>query len=412
MLKIFKMAVRNTHRYARRSLLIVSLIAVGVVFVQVYMAVTNSYKNLIISQITDSMLGHIQVHKKGYLVSVENVPLNMNLTAEQTARAEAILKANPMVESYSTRIKLGGMISNFAETTNIRLAAINPGEEFKTVPLLPSRVLEGNSNLKPGEALVPELLAKGMKLKTGVTVVLVATNKDGSVNGKQFTIGGIIETAPGPGGRDGYILLADAMELLRMDPPEVSEIAVRLKDFGKLEPAFNALMKAFMQEKTKDGKPVFEIHTWEKLSPFSAIAKMINMMTLMVKIMLVAIVLIGIMNVMIMSVYERTREIGTIAAIGTQPNTILAMFMAEGLCLGAAGVIAGNILSVAVIYGVRLMHVTFAFGMREGFVLTPAVNPVDFSIISAIVLAVAVFGSLQPAWKASRMEPVKALKSI
>lgn len=412
MLKIFKMAVRNTHRYARRSLLIVSLIAVGVVFVQVYMAATNSYKNLIISQITDSMLGHIQVHKKGYLVSVENVPLNMNLTAEQMTRAEAILKASPQVESYSTRIKLGGMISNFSETTNIRLAAINPAKEFKTVPLLPSRVIEGTSQLKPGEVLVPELLARGMKLKTGATVVLVATNKDGSVNGKQFTVGGIIETAPGPGGRDGYVLLSDAVELLRMDPPETSEIAIRLKDFSKLAPAFAALTKAFAQEKTKDGKPVFEIHPWQKLSPFASIATMIDMMTLLVKIMLVAIVLIGIMNVMIMSVYERTREIGTIAAIGTQPGTILAMFMAEGLCLGLAGVIAGNIISVAVIYGVRLLHITFSFGMREGFVLTPSVNPADFSLISAIVLTVAVFGSLQPAWKASRLEPVKALKSI
>jgi len=412
MLKIFKMAVRNTLRYARRSLLIVSLIAVGVVFVQVYMAATNSYKNLIISQITDSMLGHIQIHKKGYLVSVENVPLNMNLTAEQMTRAEAILKASPQVESYSTRIKLGGMISNFAETTNIRLAAIAPDDEFKTVPLLPSRVIEGTSRLKPGEVLVPELLARGMKLKTGDTVVLVATNKDGSVNGKQFSVGGIIETAPGPGGRDGYILLADAKELLRMDTPEISEIAVRLKDFGGLEPVFNTLVKAFAQEKNKDGKPVFEIHTWQKLSPFASIAKMIDMMTLLVKIMLVAIVLIGIMNVMIMSVYERTREIGTIAAIGTPPGTILAMFMAEGLCLGAAGVLAGNVISVAVIYAVRLLKITFSFGMREGFILTPAVNPVDFSIISAIVLGVAVFGSLQPAWKASRLEPVKALKSV
>jgi len=412
MLKIFKMAVRNTLRYARRSLLIVSLIAVGVIFVQVYMAATNSYKNLIISQITDSMLGHIQIHKKGYLVSVENVPLNMNLTACQMTRAEAILKGSQYVESYSTRIKLGGMISNFAETTNIRLAAIAPDDEFKTVPLLPSRVIEGTSRIKPGEVLVPELLARGMKLKTGDTVVLVATNKDGSVNGKQFTVGGIIETAPGPGGRDGYILLADATELLRTDTPEISEIAVRLKDFGGLEPAFTALAKAFAQEKTKDGKPVFEIHTWQKLSPFASIAKMIDMMTLLVKIMLVAIVLIGIMNVMIMSVYERTREIGTIAAIGTQPSTILAMFMAEGLCLGAAGVLAGNIISVAVIYAVRFLKITFSFGMREGFILTPAVNPVDFSIISAIVLAVAVFGSLQPAWKASRLEPVKALKSV
>lgn len=412
MLKIFKMAVRNTRRYARRSLLIISLIAVGVVFVQVYVAATNSYKNLIISQITDSMLGHLQIHKKGYLISVENVPLNMNLNAAEVAKAEEALKAGPQVEAYSKRIKLGGMISNYAETTNIRLAAIEPDKEFKTVPLLPSRVLEGRSDLKPGEAMVPELLAKGMKLKVGDPVVLIATNKDGSVNGKQFSIAAIIETAPGPGGRDGYILLNDAMDLLRMETPEISEIAVRLKNFDKLEQAFNALSGSFMKEKTKDGKPVYEVHTWEKLSPFAAIAKMINLMTLLVKIMLVAIVLIGIMNVMIMSVYERTREIGTIAAIGTLPGTIMAMFMTEGFCLGVAGVILGNIISVVMIYAVGLAKVTFAFGMREGFVLSPEVSPGDFLVVSVIVIVVAVLGSLQPAWKASRMEPIKALKSV
>ena len=82
----------------------------------------------------------------------------------------------------------------------------------------------------------------------------------------------------------------------------------------------------------KEGKPVFEVHTWEELSPFSNIAKMIDLMTLFIKIMLVAIVLVSIMNVMIMAVYERIREIGTIAAIGTPPGKILALFLAEGCC--------------------------------------------------------------------------------
>ncbi len=112
------------------------------------------------------------------------------------------------------------MFSNFTETTSIRLTAIYPEKEFKTVPLLPGRVIEGGKELKPGEILIPELLARGMKVKPGDAVVIVATNEDGSVNGKQFNVTGMMESATGPGGRDGYIHIDDARELLRMEEPE------------------------------------------------------------------------------------------------------------------------------------------------------------------------------------------------
>ena len=77
-------------------------------------------------------------------------------------------------------------------------------------------------------------------------------------------------------------------------------------------------------------KPVFEVHTWEKLTPFFNIAKMIDLMTLFIKVMLVAIVLVSIMNVMVMAVYERINEIGTIAAMGTGPGRILRFFSPKG----------------------------------------------------------------------------------
>ena len=93
------------------------------------------------------------------------------------------------------------------------------------MPLLMSRVIDGEKEMKRGEILIPELLAKGMKVKVGDMVVIVATNKDGSVNGKQFKVGGILESVSGPGGRDGYIHIDDAVEVLRMEEPEVSEFA-------------------------------------------------------------------------------------------------------------------------------------------------------------------------------------------
>jgi len=146
---------------------------------------------------------------------------------------DEILRSRKDLEASSPRLKFGGLFSNFAESTNVRLNGVYPEREFKTVPLLTSRISEGKKTIGRGDILIPSLLARGMKVKVGDPVVIVATNQDGSVNGKQFVVAGILEGVTGPGGRDGYIHIEDAAEVLRMPALEISEIAIRLKDFDK-----------------------------------------------------------------------------------------------------------------------------------------------------------------------------------
>lgn len=411
---IFKIAARNLRRYKRRTLLTSILITLGVVSVLLFVSVSGSFKALMIGQITDSMMGHLQIHRKGYLASMDSLPLNRNLQGKQIAKIKQILDENDAVEAYSMRIKLGAMFSNFNETTNIRLTAINPEEELKTAPMLQDRFLQGEKEglLAKGEILIPELIAKGMKVKLGDTIVLVATNKDGSVNGQPFVVRGILEGISGPGGRDGYVHLADAKALLRIEGKEISEIAIRLKDMGDLEPVFAALKTQLADFKNKQDKPVFEVHTWEKLSPFSKIANMIDLMTFFIKIMLVAIVLVSIMNVMVMSVYERINEIGTIAAIGTKPGKIMALFLTEGLLLGVFGTLLGVIFSLIGIAAMNMSGISFDFGRQKGLELAPTIATGDVLMVVAIVIAIAVLGSLQPAWKAAKMDPITALRHV
>ncbi len=412
MFNLMRIAIRNLMRHKRRTFLTSSLITVGVVFVLVFIALSGSFKNMMVSQITDSFLGHIQIHQKGYVASIDTLPLTMNMGAQAIKKVKKAISDVPEIEAYSMRIKFGGMFSNFVETSNIRLNGVYPEEEIKTVPLFSERIMEGKKSITRGEILVPELLAKGMKVKVGDIIVIVATNKDGSVNGKQFKVGGILESATGPGGRDGYIHIDDALEVLRMDDVAISEIALRLNNFTNLDVAYNKLRNILLKELNKAGKPVFEVHTWEKLSPFYNIARMIDIMTLSIKFMLIAIVLISIMNVMIMAVYERIREIGTIAAIGTLPKKILSMFLIEGFSLGVLGALIGNVLGILIVYILNISKITFDFGRQTGLVLEPAVNFSDIFTISTIVIIVSVLASLQPAFKASRMEPIKALRHV
>ena len=284
-----------------------------------------------------------------------------------------------------------------------------------TTPLLPGRIIEGSKEgplLKPGEILIPVVLARGMKVKLGDTVVVVATNRDGSVNGKTFVVRAILESVTGPSGKDGYITIDDARTLLRMKEAEVSEIAIRLKNPAQLDRAHAQLSQELSGILGREGKPALEVHTWADLSPFANIVRMIDLLAVFIKIMMVSIVLISVMNVMMMAVYERIREIGTISAIGTPPRRILSLFLTEGLLLGLGGTVLGTAISLAAVYALNVWKITFNFGQKQGLVLSPAVSVRDVATIAALVVIMALLASLQPAWKASRMDPVTALGHV
>jgi putative ABC transport system permease protein len=413
--KLFKIALRNLRRYKRRSLLTISLIAFGVIFVLVFVAVTASIKDFMIAQITDSYLGGLQIHRAGYVASIESLPLDLNLAPADVAKIETTLAGITDAEAYSERIKFGALFSNFAQTTNIRINGVFPEKEFATCPQMLSRISEGEKSvraLERGKILVPKLLAQGFGAKVGDTVVVVATNRDGSVNGKTFLVSGILESATGPGGRDGYIHFDDAREILRISGNEVSEIAINVKSLPRVEEVAQSIRLGLGSGEKKQKTGGIEVHTWAQLSPFANIAKMIDVMTFFIKLMLIAIVLISILNVMIMAVYERVREIGTIAAIGTLPRKILSLFLVEGFCLGVTGAVAGVLFGLGIIFVLNLSKISFNFGQATGLILAPTIAPMEVVTASLMVIVVSVLASLQPAYKASRMEPIEALRHI
>jgi putative ABC transport system permease protein len=412
MLDVLKIAGRNLSRYRRRTLLTLLLIIIGMVAVLLFISVTGSFKSMMVGQITDSVLGHLQVHSKGYVASIDTLPLNLNMKPMAVTKVEAALKADTAVETWSPRVKFGGMFSNFTETTSIRINGVDPAREAATAPLLAGRMAEGPKDgalVEKGQIVIPLLLARGMKVKVGDTAVIVATNRDGSVNGKTFVIRSVTEAISGPGGRDGYMHIDDARELLRMKDAEVSEIAVRLKDAAQLD-RVTALLKAALG--STSGQPQLEVHTWADLSPFASLARMIDLMTVFIKVVLVSIVLVSVMNVMVMAVYERIREIGTIAAIGTRPSRILSLFLAEGLLLGVIGTALGTVFSLAAIYAINLWQPHFAFGQQSDLVMAPTIVAGQVVTVVLLVVGVAILASLQPAWKASRLDPINALRHV
>jgi putative ABC transport system permease protein len=416
MTNIFKIALRNLTRYKRRTMLTSLLIILGVCMVVLFSGLAGSFKSMMIGIITDSSIGHLQVHRKGYVASIDTLPLNMNMSPKLYGNLTDILDKANALEAYAPRIKFGAMLSNYAESTSVRLSAIDPVMEQKVCTALHTRLKEDHDPsgpiLKPGEVIIPERIAKAMKIKAGTPVVLVASNSDGSVNGMEYKVVGLIEDILGPGGKDGYMHIDDARKLLRIKGAEVTEVVLRVKPDKSIEKTAKMLNSMLAEVVNKNGAPAFEVHTWEKLSPFANIAGMIDLMIITVKIIMIAIVLISVLNVMLMSVFERIREIGTIAAMGTLPSTILGLFMAEGFCLGLLGTVTGLALGVAGLGLVNVMNISFEFGRMKGLILRPEIDIVELTIIGLIVLLASALAALQPAWKASKMEPVDALGHV
>ena len=234
--------------------------------------------------------------------------------------------------------------------------------------------------------------------------------KNGSVNGISLKVAGIVEKINGPGERDGYIHIDDAKKLLRIKGVEVSEVVIRLKDVNLL-PKMMKELKPLTEILNKKNKPVFEVHTWMKLSPFYNVVKMLDMMSVSIKIILISIVLISILNVMIMSVYERVKEIGTIAAMGTPPKTIVKLFLTEGLMLGIFGAFLGSILSFVVVKIIEILQITYSFGRQSNLILDPVLTMQDVLSISVIVIIISLIASITPAIKASKLDPVEALRT-
>jgi len=417
MKNIFKISLRNLLRYKRRTLLTSLLIILGVVMVVVFSGISKSFKEMMIGTITDSMMGHLQIHKSGYVSSIDNLPLHLNLKVEEINILKSLLDENSdVVEAYTFRIKFGAMLSNYEQTTNIRLTAVNPEMENRASPALVSRIndfsREADSFVKQGELIIPENLAKGLKLKIGQEVVLVATNKDGSVNGMSFSIAGIMRGLTGPSGRDGYMHIDDAKDLLRTYGNEINEIAIRLEDGDNLKNVNKLLSGKLKSLNSETDKPVFELHTWAQLSPFSTIATIVDLLIYIVKIVLISIVLISILNVMMMSVFERVSEIGTISAIGTLPSKILWLFVTEGFLLGFISATIGSIISVFSLFLINIAEFHFSFGRMQDILLKTSVSTDELMVVSIIVIIISIISSFQPAFKASKMEPVDALRHV
>jgi putative ABC transport system permease protein len=196
--------------------------------------------------------------------------------------------------------------------------------------------------------------------------------------------------------------LAAAQELLGLQG-QVTEYALAVDDLSRLDDVAAAVRSAL--------GPGYEVHTWDQLQPFvrDLLRRQVVIFSV-VGAVLIVIVLTGIINTMLMSVFERVREIGTMLAVGVRRWQVLVLFLFEaaviGLMGGAGGAILGRVgVALIAVKGVQLP-------ISKGALLRPEIQPSFVAL--AVILAVlgALGAALYPAYRASRLNPVDALRSL
>jgi ABC-type lipoprotein release transport system permease subunit len=404
-----RLAWRNLWRHRRRTMIIVVAMGLALSMMMMYDGLMEGFNQAIYGNAIRVLGGNIQIHAAGYRQRIDSSPL---IPIPEDAAVVQTALAHPDVIAASRRIQTGGLATNREGAFPVSILGIEPEVEAP-VNLIAQNVAEGRY-LEPADGdsvLIGRALADLMQVGIGDRFTLVGSDVHKENRQRTMTVIGIYDIGVGTTEKKTvYISLAEAQGLYGM-PGQSTEIDVNLKRLGQ-EPAAVAALSAAL--------PGYEVESWDRNYPELRTAvgnKDAAMNVFSVIIMLIAA--IGILNLLLMAVYERTREIGLLGAMGLKPRQIAALFVLEGALMGAVGAASGVVLGVVA---------NAAFG-QVGFDFSSYASMTDYmALISGrvyptlglgralgralTVLVVSTLAAWIPAAEAARREPAEALHHV
>jgi putative ABC transport system permease protein len=397
------LALRMILRQKRRSALGIGAVAFGVVALLLSAGFIEwIFKDMRESTIR-SFLGHIQVVRAGFLDAGTADPFSFLLPENAPERAR--LEGWPGVKLVSPRLRLSGLVSVGESTVSFVGEGVVPEKEET---LSASLTITAGAPLAaddPTGIIVGQGLAENLGVKPGAKVVLLANTKTGGVNAVEGHVRGVFTTVSKFYDDSALrVTLPVAQQLLRTTGAHTW--VVLLDDTAATDATVAALGGEIA------GKDM-ELVPWHMLADFykktvALFSKQVWVVTAIIGI----IIVLSISNTLMMSVLERTGEIGTAMALGVTRATILRRFVIEGVAIGvlggAIGAVAGIVLAAAIsAVGIPMPPPP---GMSRGYLGEILVTP--RLVLDALALAVLTtfVASLYPAWKASRLAVVDALR--
>ena len=399
----FRLAFRNLRRNTRRTLVATLTVAFGIIALML----ASGFIAWVFQQMREgtirSQLGHIQIVRPGYFE--KGIPDPYSYLLPEQSIEQNVIKDMPGFSTLAPRLSFSGLISHGDTTIAFLGEGIDPGPEKLVsigVSIVSGKELTADNQ---NAVLLGDGLAKSLDVKIGDKVVLLATAANGSPSAVEVSVAGTF-VSMAKEYDDSALRLPIQVARKLMKVKGATSWVVLLDKTELTEDSTRYLKEKLSAEQ-------FEIVPWMVLADFyNKTVVLFSRQISVVKFIIGIIIVLTISNTQMMSVLERTTEIGTSLAIGLRRMTLMRMFMAEGILIGllggGGGVFAGFLLAQVIsFFGIPMPPPP---GMSSGYLGEILVSPrlaAEALILAALTTFVA---GIFPAWKASRMIIVDALR--
>lgn len=359
--------------------------------------------------------GHIQIFRRGFLTKGKAAPLDY--TIADFPKVKRLIEALPSVKMVTPRLEFFGLLSKDDLSVSVFGMGVDAEKETamgeRRTGAGPSLSVIKGRNLRNGDkygVIIGKGLAETLDAKVGDALTLLTPMRGGSVNGSDVFVRGIFQSGAKEFDDRALKIPIDRAQFLVNVPDRVQTIVVLLDDTERTEATTQRLLQLFRAQGLD-----LELRTWSDIAyVYHQVRKLFDRIFGTMTFIIAVMVVLGITNTLTIAIFERTREIGTMMAMGAQPRTVLKLFVLEGLTLGVAGGALG------VLVGVIVCEIAAAIGVpmpppplfTRGYTVYP--YPTLPLIIEGFCLSVvtAVLASLYPAYRAARLQIAEALRFV
>ena len=404
-----KLALRNVFRNRRRTIITLAAMGFGAAAVIVFGGFVHSIYFGVRESTIRSQIGHVQLYRRGFSEKGTLAPYDYLIRDYAALRAE--LSKLPHVKTVTARLGFSGLVSTGDTTTSFVGTGVDPEGETELSSL--AVIVDGKDLARrdPRGIILGVGLARAFGVKPGDDLTLLTSTKGGGINALAVKVRGLWES--GEKAYDDRFLrlgLGEVQRLLDVEGDEVQSVVLLLDNTEH-----TAVVRDRIAQLIRDRGLDLEMKTWDDLAlryhqVRELFGRIFAVLTLIVSIMVV----FGITNTMTMAIFERTREIGTIRALGTRRRGVISMFLLEGVSLGTLGGVAGVILGILLAKAISAAGIQLPPppGSTRGFAVQIFVVPAVLLQAFQLSIVTAALASLYPAWRAARVDVVEALRHV
>ncbi|MBN2040913.1 MAG: ABC transporter permease [Spirochaetes bacterium] len=401
---LFKLALKNIMKARRRTILTFLMLSFGVMVYLIMESMLAGFDKASFQNFIDFETGHFKIRNENF---DEDHPYDTDYSLKNTDQIEEKLKNLDFVTGYTSRINFLSEIDNGIDSTPVITVGVDPENDSKVFSLK-KYIIKGS--LEKGGALLGKTLADDMKVDAGDIIYITFRSSKGMFTSIELLITGLVQSAdPKVNNLTVFINLDEARE--HMGVEGATEITFRVKDYQEPERYTKQLESDFSG---------FRVQSWKELSTdFTALMSTKRAGGRYFLLFIVVIALVGIINTLLMSVYEKRREIGTLMALGMEHNEIRNVFMIEGFLIGffgsICGLIIGTITNLYFIYsGIDYTAMVGEGGMGFNVMGVIKSSWVISAYISSLLIVVfaSVLSSYYPAKKVMKMNPAECLRTV